>query len=73
MNACVSFGQNQEETRFYFADAAVQTLLSKAREKLDLHGAAVGGRLRTVNYALRFVVEAQLRQLARMQKMSPPA
>src|SRR6266851_1279675 len=57
----VSLGQTQEETRFYFADAAIATLLQRKSEELALTEKDIRSFVRNLLNALRFVVEALLK------------
>jgi len=51
-----------ETTRYFFADAAVLEVVRKFQEDEGVSVDDFGGFIRSVNYALRFVVEPLLEQ-----------
>ena len=62
--AFASLGQNMEQSRFFFADAAVAGLMDDALKKEGLNHEDLFLFFKHVGFALRFVVEALIEELA---------
>lgn len=60
--AYASLGNRMIHSRFYFADGAIEAYINSQLGKFDLPEANLLGTIAHVNPALRFIVEAYLRQ-----------
>jgi hypothetical protein len=72
MDAFVSLGESWERSRFFFADAAVQSLVLHGQQRYGVTAADTSAVVSSVNFALRFVVEALIEHLAAIQGFPPP-
>jgi hypothetical protein len=72
-HAVVSDGENMEQTRFYFADAAIEQALCAATKiaTLDELQKRRSSIAEDVDFALKFLVMAHIREVAKLAPYTP--